>query len=413
MLQPDELKLTDVGIDCLERILRYLPLNDLMNVADTNKQLKEVAELVFLLKHGNTILRILGFDFPINKFFENRVEICSVDLKIILQLLRCFGYLLHRLEIDIDIRKRLVAIDNVELVNVYIDHLIVYIKQYCVETLTELNISNSPNGLLNRFEGPFPNVHTAFVRSSDLPNVSLNEFFPKLKRLTYRCHQISDLANIESNIQTLDHLEIINWCRENNELFRTIQLNPRLQSLGVPFFVIYQGINEKIPHLTDLRVDATGWSEIDPIEFHFKTVKRLEIQYDVFRQRLFSSENLDELVLKFSASQPLRNLEEEFYKFIARHTSVRKLKIIATSLELKLPKLQNMLPLLEEFDVPVFFLLRDVLRFMKNQKMLKVMKIYLQNYRMSRDYDVVQMQLNKEWRLLKTKLRINFIFVRN
>lgn len=406
-----ETKLTALGVDCLERIFRYLPLDDLLNVADSNKQLKEVADLVFVLNHWNKCLAICLGIFRKKKFWLYSGDILSSDFKTILQLLRCFGQLMLKLKINVieDLKK------NVEMLkDINIDHIISYIKFYCVESLTELDM-RAPAGIMNRFVKPFPNVHSVCVQSSDLPNLSLIELFPKMKCLTYRCDKITDFASIESNVRALDHLEIItiSSSKEDGELFRSIGLNPKLQSLAIPFSAIYQGINEVHPHLTVLKVNNIRGVELSTIynsvNFYFKTVKRLDILYREYFTRIpLAFDNLEQLDLMFMTPCPLKYHPENFYDFIAQNPSIIKLKISGDMMKINLSKLLNMLPVLREFDVEGRFLIHDVIRFINKKKTLKKMKV--SNYFNEKDYAIIrmQLQLNEEWNLVPFGLRLIF-----
>lgn len=96
MNQIQRMKLTDLGVDCLERIFRYLPIEDLLNLADSNKQLKNTADLVFLLKYSSKIANIVGiagFQRNDKKMLELGDLISIANPKKVFQLLRCFGNL--------------------------------------------------------------------------------------------------------------------------------------------------------------------------------------------------------------------------------------------------------------------------------------------------------------------------------
>lgn len=402
-----EMKLTTLGVDCLERIFRYLPLDDLMNVADSNKQLKEVADLVFVLKRWNKSFLIFGFASAPRRFVINHDSISSVDLKIILQMLRCFGHLILKLEIYPN------PVDNVEKLCIYIDHITFYIKQYCAKSLIELNVlKRIPGRILNCIDNPLPNVRSACVQSYDLPKMSLIELFPKIKRLTYICDKITDFASIESIIPYLDHLEIITRTNEDIELFRTVRLESELQSLSIPFFAIYQGINEILPHLKVLKVNKLDKLDRFPdiynsVTFHFKTVKRLEIRhYSQFTRVPLSFDNLEEFALQFIYSCPLDSRHEKFYDFLRQHPSIIKMTIEGESVKLDLLKLINMLPVVREVEISGQYLIRDVIRFLNEKKTLKILKV--SDYFNKKEHAVLQMKLNKEWHLVPVGYRLMF-----
>lgn len=51
-------KITDPNIDCLKLIFNSVNVDDSLNVADSNKQLKNTAEMIFVLKYGCKLVHI-------------------------------------------------------------------------------------------------------------------------------------------------------------------------------------------------------------------------------------------------------------------------------------------------------------------------------------------------------------------
>lgn len=94
------MKLNDLNIICLETVLEYLEIIELLIVADANKRLRHAASMVYQRKYGEMqwfIKRLV----PENWDLQNPIHIesyvisrfCQIDcLKFTCQLLRCFGY---------------------------------------------------------------------------------------------------------------------------------------------------------------------------------------------------------------------------------------------------------------------------------------------------------------------------------
>lgn len=81
------MKLTDLNIDCLEAILECLEIGDLLNAADACRRLHHAANHLYLRIHGEKPL----ID---TKYYAVRpIAFAISNLKIALQLLRCFGHL--------------------------------------------------------------------------------------------------------------------------------------------------------------------------------------------------------------------------------------------------------------------------------------------------------------------------------
>lgn len=398
----EDLKLTHLGIDCLERIFRYLPFADLMNVADSNKQLKKAADLVFLLKHGSKTVMVAGFSscpkrFRMDYWHEIGYVILSAHLKRTFQMLRCFGHMISKLGVNMQGNR---SVDKLELLDFHYGHLIFYIKQYCGESLTEITFLDTPPcGSLHHFVKPFANIHTVGVQSSDLANASLIKLFPKMQRLKYHCQKITDFASIESDALNLEHLEIVpkeNWKTE--ESFRNFRLSQQLQSLAVPFIALYQGMHETLPNLQHLIVKKMPRNIDTSIKFHFKTVKKLEIFSDSLFSMVFSFDKLEEIILNYYTECLRYDNHDQLYDFIHEHPTIKKfeIRICMQLTEVNLSKLINLLPLVEEFHVSCKFSVHDVIRFMNGKKTLKNISIYLINGSNIEIADV-QKRLNDKW----------------
>lgn len=50
------MQITDLNIDCLEKIFKHLDCIDIFNVADSNARLREAAKLVYRIKYGKNIV---------------------------------------------------------------------------------------------------------------------------------------------------------------------------------------------------------------------------------------------------------------------------------------------------------------------------------------------------------------------
>lgn len=108
------ISLTDLNDDCLEHIFQYLSLEDLLNIADTNKQLKPAAELAFerRFKSGKLIL----CKSTTTEILINKTERVKVIVGNPYRLLRCFGHL----------------IPNQKIIN---RSMLKYVSQYCRKSI--------------------------------------------------------------------------------------------------------------------------------------------------------------------------------------------------------------------------------------------------------------------------------------
>lgn len=128
-----------------------MPLKDLINVSDSSKQLKVVADLAFRLEHGTKVLRIVGLRlgscFDKKRFIDpntNLNVIFCTQLKATLQVLRSFGHLIRKLDILMcDFHN-----GSDESLRVSFNYLIFYLNEYCIESLTEIQVTGKPGATL-------------------------------------------------------------------------------------------------------------------------------------------------------------------------------------------------------------------------------------------------------------------------
>lgn len=145
------LKLTDINIDCLEKIFSNLNLRDLLNVADSNKSLKQAVDLVYSRRFGpKTIFFRVIFKLSRDSIEMSHQKIEFNDLRTALQLIRCFGHLISKLEYDH-------SIDTYPKHRNEVDR---YINEYCANSLSELQFFTTSKDVFERLEKPFLNVKT-------------------------------------------------------------------------------------------------------------------------------------------------------------------------------------------------------------------------------------------------------------
>lgn len=182
------MKFHDLDFDCLEYVLEYLDLHDLLNVADSNKRLRKAAELVYTGKYGDRrvvfgIIKLLSDQTFVFKNSTYSREIESKGFKTSMQLLRCFGPLISTI--------RLVKIRSSETNQPLMDKWVfTYINDYCADYLKKLYVANQCHKLfyqrlvLHYFNRPFKNL--VLLSQCDYTfseNISLNTLFPNLQDL--------------------------------------------------------------------------------------------------------------------------------------------------------------------------------------------------------------------------------------
>lgn len=142
-------KLTDVNIDCLQHIFNYLNLRDLLTIADANKSLRLAADEIFSRNYRKKtiFLRIMfARSIDLLEISDQKIEIN--DLKRSLQLIRCFGHLISKLEYDYSIDtfpKRRSEVDA-------------YINEYCAQSLIQIEFFTITEQVFEHLKTSFENV---------------------------------------------------------------------------------------------------------------------------------------------------------------------------------------------------------------------------------------------------------------
>lgn len=94
-------KLTDINIECQAHIFKYLDFIDLLNIADTSKQLKTPSEVAFAKKYGNEEVAVKTIHSNRSQNKIGKEEIGWIKFaKTCLQLFRNFGHLVFVLNFE-------------------------------------------------------------------------------------------------------------------------------------------------------------------------------------------------------------------------------------------------------------------------------------------------------------------------
>lgn len=180
------MKITDLNNDCLESVLEYLELQDLLSVADTNKCLNIVANYVFRRKHNDKMVHIpvvrISWDrrlkFDINSFGFIQIS----DLRTILTFLRCFGCFVSHITFKFSLN---IQISNNFARNYFESnqHVMLYINEYCSGTLKEIVIKNGPKDWDKNLKKPFSMIKgVELVECGRADAESIKSIFPQVER---------------------------------------------------------------------------------------------------------------------------------------------------------------------------------------------------------------------------------------
>lgn len=339
-------KITDVNVDCLHLIFDFLTLDDFLSLADTSKFMRNAVESTFRRRFSKKHFHLcrLKSKSTDKRHISVDKEVRVSDFRSGLQLLRCFGHLIHKLNI-------------LDLSTVKYKRIVTYLNDYCTDSLTYVCVHAIPNSASKQLQ-PFKNIETLLVLDSYMNGVNLDEIFPRLRTLCYRGY---DYGALENHFPNLESLEILgNWDRDNDRAKKsietTLRMNPQLRSLKAPCnpdarFI--QIASENLPQLQnfDITWDQKVIPNYDTMSFHFENLKKFDFKLHVDgMQRFqltkipFTFTKLDELV-----SMGL-SFNDEFLEFLGRNPFISKLTFLKPSNLSKshIQKLVKALPMLNE-----------------------------------------------------------------
>lgn len=357
----ESMKLTDVNTDCLVRIFEYLRLDDLLNIAHTNKELKTAADLTFVssFKKERIYLDMLQKRTKTGrKRIPTRSHILESkdsnpdgehyrieDLQTSLRLLRCFGHLIDRISIHLPD---------------YSEHVVPYLTQFCADSLKDIEFVGASKAFYEDFyQKPFLNVETVrYVYPSYLKKFNqFMEFFPKMSYLGLYKYSIKSTCVNNFTFPHLSHLSI-----KINDAQPFLQNNPQLRSLRVECWGDSAEIRKSIENATAYfdQLENLEFIKFSPEtlrfdkQFYLKNLKRLTLNFhsnDPLPEIPFICIQLEELEIN-AKSFPL---SDEIIDSITKHPTITKLcidseRISEKFVEEKRMKVLKSLPLLKEVN---------------------------------------------------------------
>lgn len=238
---------------CFELVFSYLDVEDLVIAADSNKQMKDAAELTFSRKFGKNLF---VFYAKTRHVLTSTERILQLNIRSVFGVLRCFGHLISRLLLDYYFSSPL-----------FCSRLELYVIKYSINYVKELEIYGYEHALRN-IQKPFPNIEKIRLILCDLDKSStkFSDWFPKLRSLEFVrdflvCTKIDDQSCIAAHFSNLEHLSVhvsndseIPGFREEH-ILAALKSNTRIRSLclysldyNLPFF------KKSVKHVNVLRL---------------------------------------------------------------------------------------------------------------------------------------------------------------
>lgn len=353
------IKLTDINIDCLETIFKYLQFDDLLNIAHTNKALKAAADLAFASKFRNRkfILELSAAQSV--KVYQQATQIYVYDLGKCLQLLRCFGHFIRTISINFSSNWK---------------YVLSYINEYCVESLQQMDFNLNEHiafNLSQNLRTPFANVGN--VHFCNWPASSLEQIqivFPNVRQLSIEnCQLISPIAinlpHLEHLVMNVSQSDVRPFLRSNLQMRRlTLIENLALHSPDIGVWFGLQETIQQFEHLEHLEMMGCPLAALDFYSFiQLRHLKCLNIRFAYGEYYSYPLETLPfvcERLEEFGIDMDDLQVMDTVINFISRHSTIRKLtikskhfkKILDDEMKMAIAK---SLPLLREVEFCNFY----------------------------------------------------------
>lgn len=226
--QKSATKITNLDDDCLLNIFERLDMGSLFNVAVANEYLRPAAGIAYKKLLAERPVFIVNGDYHYASVpFVYGSNVLVINLKTVLQLLRCLGSTIGHFKISYS-----------EWSAKQCDHIHQYLNKYCAPTLDGISLFDlQPNKPIKHIEKPFVNVRDVVVRDSDLGAqfTSFSDWFPNVCSLTLDGVRIHPFCSIE---KPFPHLVDVCIHLNNHErdfakdfAVRLLQQCPQLQKL--------------------------------------------------------------------------------------------------------------------------------------------------------------------------------------
>lgn len=365
------MKLTDLNIDCLEAILNHLDLQNLLNVADSNKRLCHASKFVYIEKYGScTVIFPILYESQRSSIECHKLILVKGNmihfrhLKYILQLLRIFGHLISRMHHHL-----LLGFEPACIFRKKITYIMGYLNYFCHESLEYISIMVSVKDQLNFLKKPFTNLKTVKIIPFEfIQKDRLLRLFPKVEKLIFSWGDYSKIGeSIANHFPYLESVEIAcefpcydHTCRKyrcvkNFKAF--LQLNPQLKHLYMQCgskteIEILQSFGERQQNIKSLKLldDDQFFKYSNGKEINLKNVEHLSIKRYSREQTMCEIPILCDKLISFQIEIDEQS-SEYIYKFYQNNSTIRKLTLGFSAVDdfnVNYTQLVQLLPFLEE-----------------------------------------------------------------
>lgn len=319
--------MADLCVECHLLIIEKLDLPELINVAATNRYFRTLSFDVFSRKYAKLSIvfrrSVLANveNFQIGPSKEVRIE----DYNLMFKILNNFGNLMVTLKIEyLNFGSKRISVLN---------H---YINNRCSDSIIHLELRNYPyNNVLDVIQMPFKNAESVSFGFERITNsvMTLDEMFPKMRRLDLNNVRIVDASFIERRFNQLEDFSLSFVTSEGLDqegIKNVIKANPQIRSLQLAHSSenLLKFISENLPQLEELQLSLIKWNtNMEGDMIHFKKVKKFLVRTTKNSPRKLIFDNLQELVLDCSDQ-----ISIEWMNFVVNNRNLTKIETLYGSL---------------------------------------------------------------------------------
>lgn len=237
-------KITDMNLDCIEHVMKFLNFEDRLSAAESNRTLNQVASTIASRKYSTLVINSGEWHFQRPQGFKKDGNVIkALSFSFALKLLRLFGPMFATIKIDymyFDTQRR--------------KELEFYLSEYCASCdeskLNRIILEDCFEDTFRWMKVPLKSVKELEISSdSDWDFKNINTKLPNMNSLKLQWIQIIDGTCIQQNFPNLKHFEVnvrerINYFTEDN-VKQAILMNPQMESIVVTFFT-HAELNEAI-----------------------------------------------------------------------------------------------------------------------------------------------------------------------